>query len=57
MHIDNITAARASRDMATIKEVFLPVANYPNEGPVTGLAAGNAMIFLEAAAKGPTARL
>ena len=37
--------------MATIKEAFLALANYPKEGPVAGLAAGNAMIFLEGAAE------
>jgi hypothetical protein len=51
MHIDNITAALASRDMATIKEAFLALANYPKEDHVMGLTASNAMIFLEAAAE------
>jgi hypothetical protein len=50
MHIDDITAALARRDVATIKEALAALANYPKEGPVAGLAAGNAMIFLEAAA-------
>jgi hypothetical protein len=30
MHVDDITAALASRDMASIKEAFLALANYPN---------------------------
>ena len=51
MHVDDITAALASRDMASVKEAFRALANYPKEAQVTGLAAGNAMIFLEAAAE------
>jgi hypothetical protein len=51
MHVNNITAALASRDVATIKEAFLALANYPKQDRVTGLAAGNAMTFLEAAAE------
>jgi hypothetical protein len=37
--------------MATIKEAFLALANYPKEDRVMGLAAGNAMTFLEASAE------
>jgi hypothetical protein len=51
MHVDDITAALASRDVATIKQAFLAVANYPKQEQVTGLRAGNAMTFLEAAAE------
>ena len=51
MHIDDITAALAIRDIATIKEAFLVLANYPKGGDVTGLAAHNAMTFFEAAAQ------
>src|SRR5436309_33277 len=40
-----------SRDMATIKEACLALANYPNGGDVTGLVAHNAMTFFEAAAQ------
>jgi hypothetical protein len=50
VHIDDITAALTSRDMATIKGAFLALATYPKEDRVMGLAAGNAMTFLEAAA-------
>jgi hypothetical protein len=50
MHVDDITAALASRDIATIKEAFLALANYPKQEQVTGLRAGNAITFLEAAA-------
>ena len=51
MHIDNITAALAARDMGAIKEAFLVLANYPNGGAVSGLAADNAVTFFEAAAQ------
>jgi hypothetical protein len=50
MHIDDLTAALASRDMATIKEAFLTLANYPKQDRIAGLSAGNAMISLEAVA-------
>jgi hypothetical protein len=43
MHIDEIFAAVASRDMVTIKEAFLALANYPKECDVAGLSVGNAM--------------
>lgn len=49
MHVDDITAALASRDMASIKEAFLALANYPKEDRIHGLTGGNAIIFLEAA--------
>jgi hypothetical protein len=51
MHIDDITGALASRDVATIKEAFLALADYPKQEEIVGLRAGNAMIFLEAAAE------
>jgi hypothetical protein len=50
MHIDEIIAALAANDLGTIKEAFLALANYPKQEQVTGLRAGNAMTFLEAAA-------
>jgi hypothetical protein len=51
MHIDAITAALASRDTAAIKEVFLALVDCPKQAEGTGLSAGNAMTFLEAAAQ------
>jgi hypothetical protein len=51
MQVDDITAALASRDMATIKEAFLALANYPKQDRIAGLSAGNAMTFLEGAAE------
>ena len=51
MHVDDITAALASRDVATIKEAFLALAKYPKQDRVTGLAAGNAITLLEATAE------
>ena len=51
MHIDDITAAFAIRDIASIKEAFLVLANYSKGGNVAGLAAHNAMTFFEAAAQ------
>jgi hypothetical protein len=51
LHIDDITAALASRDTATVKEAFLALANYPKQDRIAGLSAGNAMIFLEGAAE------
>jgi hypothetical protein len=50
MHIDEIIAALAANDLGTIKQAFLALANYPKQEQVTGLRAGNAMTFLEAAA-------
>jgi hypothetical protein len=44
MHLNDLTAALAARDMGAIKEAFLVLANYP-EGGVTGLAAHNAVTF------------
>jgi hypothetical protein len=51
MHIEDITAALASRDIATIKEAFLALANYPKQDRIAGPSAGNAMIFVQAAAE------
>jgi hypothetical protein len=51
IHVDDITAALASRGMATIKEAYLALADYPKQEQVTGLRAGNAMTFLEPAAE------
>jgi hypothetical protein len=45
MHVDGITAALASRDMAAIKEGFLALANCPKQDRIAGLSAGNAMTF------------
>ena len=50
MHVDDITAALAGRDMATIKEAFLALANYPKQDRIAGLSAGKASTFLEGAA-------
>ncbi len=50
MHVDDISAALAGRDIAATKEAFLALANYPKQEQVTDLRAGNAMTFLEAAA-------
>jgi hypothetical protein len=46
MHVDEITAALGAHDLATIKEAFLALADYPKQEEVTGLRAGNAMTFL-----------
>lgn len=51
MHVDDITVALATRDIASIKEAFLALANYPKEDRIDGLTGGDAMIFLEAAAE------
>ena len=51
MHVHDIAAALASRDMATTKEAFLALANYPKQEAIAGLRGGNAMTFLEAAAE------
>jgi hypothetical protein len=51
MHDDDITASLASREMGTIKEACLALANYPKQEQLTGLRARNAMKFLEAAAE------
>ena len=36
MHIDEITGSLASGDMATIKEAFLALANYPKQDRIPG---------------------
>ena len=48
MHVDDVTAALASRDMTAVNEAFMALANYPKQealprcyGPITASCPDN----------------